>query len=502
MAAGEDFESLPYPSLPQSYAQPAHLAALSQLFGLTAPAVETARVLELGCAAGGHIITLAARFPRSKFAGIDLSSRHIADGQRRIASLALSNIELREGDVTRLLLTGQKFDYIICHGLFSWVPQAAQDAILRLVRDTLAPDGVAAISYNVLPGWHLRRVIRDICRSYAGTAGTAAERVAKARRALDDIAQSASEKQLYGQLLRQEAKRLARQPSAYILGEFLAENNTPLMFSDFADRATRHGVKFLCEGDLNASAHEMLFHDGGTALQDVAKAQVSDKQMAAEQALDFASGRPFRRSLLVHAERVVEAPDANRLRGLHVLGELQRDEKSSTAKDVVFKDRTARLLTVKSGVVSATLQRLAAIYPSSIAVDSLLADLGVVDARHVDETLLALVTAGHMSVSSQPIRAGLASIALPLVPLLNRLEAADGQPWITSLHHEAIPVTPLQSVVVRHLDGRSDRKVLTERVAAAFQSAAKKDAAQSPAQFVEATLFYLELNGVLAPSHV
>jgi SAM-dependent methyltransferase len=155
-----DYDLLPYPSMPITHTQPAHLAALARLFGAAAPAVDRARVLEFGCAAGGNIIPLAARFPRASFTGIDLSHRHIADGHKRIAESAIENISLQQGDLTTLDLAGQQFDYVICHGVFSWVPKPTQDAILRLCRDVLAPDGVVTISYNVLPGWHLRMAVR------------------------------------------------------------------------------------------------------------------------------------------------------------------------------------------------------------------------------------------------------------------------------------------------------------------------------------------------------
>ncbi len=62
--AANDYDLLPYPSMPITHTQPAHLAALARLFGAEAPSVERARVLELGCAAGGNIIPLAARFPQ------------------------------------------------------------------------------------------------------------------------------------------------------------------------------------------------------------------------------------------------------------------------------------------------------------------------------------------------------------------------------------------------------------------------------------------------------
>src|SRR5262245_3361627 len=94
----EDYEALPYPSMPFAYTQPARLAALTQLFGLTAPDASEAHVLELGCASGGNIIPLAVRYPRARFVGVDLSQRHIEEGRERIRALSLTNIELQQGD--------------------------------------------------------------------------------------------------------------------------------------------------------------------------------------------------------------------------------------------------------------------------------------------------------------------------------------------------------------------------------------------------------------------
>src|SRR5262245_34601333 len=156
MPSGGDFDQLPYPSMPFAYTQPAHLAALAALYGLEPPRAASARVLELGCASGGNIIPLAARFPQAHFVGIDLSLQHIHAGSQRIRALGLSNIDLRQGDLAEAELAGNTFDYVICHGVFSWVPRAVQTKILHICRTALAPWGIAVVSYNVLPGWHLR----------------------------------------------------------------------------------------------------------------------------------------------------------------------------------------------------------------------------------------------------------------------------------------------------------------------------------------------------------
>ena len=80
-------------------------------------------------------------------------ARQADDGRATIATLQLGNIELRQGDITELGEKDGIFDYIICHGVFSWVPPPVQDKILELCTRNLAPQGVAYVSYNTYPGW-------------------------------------------------------------------------------------------------------------------------------------------------------------------------------------------------------------------------------------------------------------------------------------------------------------------------------------------------------------
>ena len=48
--------------------------------------------------------------------------------ERRAARLRIADIDASFG----------KFDYIICHGVYSWVPSAVQEAILRVCSENLA----------------------------------------------------------------------------------------------------------------------------------------------------------------------------------------------------------------------------------------------------------------------------------------------------------------------------------------------------------------------------
>jgi SAM-dependent methyltransferase len=175
-----NYDDLPYVSYPVPSTHPGRLAAVAKIFNLSTPSVTAARVLELGCASGGNLIPLAARHPNAYFLGVDFSGRQIEEGARRIAGLRLANVRLRQQSLTDLRPEDGTFDYIICHGVYSWVPAPVRDAILRIAHENLAPTGVAFISYNVLPGWRVRQTLRDAIAIHGASHESLHARVAQA----------------------------------------------------------------------------------------------------------------------------------------------------------------------------------------------------------------------------------------------------------------------------------------------------------------------------------
>lgn len=454
-ATEADYDRLPYPSLPVAYTQPSHVAAMLQLYGLDAPAVASAHVLELGCASAGNIIPLAARFPDAQFTGIDLSQRHVDEARRRITALGLKNITIERADLTTYAVAPKRFDFIICHGVFSWVPRAAQDAILRLCGDGLSDNGVATISYNVFPGWHLRRVVRDICLFHAETKEAPAKRVAKARAALNDIASSLNGTSPYATLLRTEAQRLAKAPSAYVLGEFLAENNAPCYFSEFSERAKAADLAYVCEGDLESAMPEFFFPSAAKNL----RAAGGGDRMALQQHMDFFSGRPFRRSLLVRAGRAASVAEVSpdRLRGLHFAAEITPAARRENRP--VFKDNRGRAITPAHPEAARMLKKLADAYPATLSLDELAPAKSQGPAL---KALFAMLAKGQLTISSEPLKAGSAMDARPRAWALARREASDKQPWATGLNHMAVKLPTDLGALLTLMDGTRDRATLLE----------------------------------------
>ena len=155
------YDAVPYQSFPYATTRPANLYTDGTLFGISAPDFRTARVLELGCAEGGNIIPLAFQYPDGHYTGLDYSERQIETANGTVSALKLKNIDFIARPFADFPST-EKFDYIICHGVYSWVDDNARSQILEICRTQLVENGLALISYNTLPGWNMVRSLREM----------------------------------------------------------------------------------------------------------------------------------------------------------------------------------------------------------------------------------------------------------------------------------------------------------------------------------------------------
>ena len=156
------YDVIYYPghSFPETH--PDRLATMASYYGLESAPIDRCRVLELGCGVGGNLIPIACLYPESEFIGVDLSAHAIERGQANVAALGLTNIALHNRNIMEMASDGRPFDYIIAHGVYSWVPPAVREKMLALYGECLAPNGVAYVSYNAHPGSHLRDMVRDM----------------------------------------------------------------------------------------------------------------------------------------------------------------------------------------------------------------------------------------------------------------------------------------------------------------------------------------------------
>ncbi len=298
----DSYAQLPYESNPHPDSHPDRLATIAYLSGFESPPpVQSCRVLELGCASGGNLIPAAEAMPGATFVGIDLAPNQIADGKAIIDTLGLRNVRLEAMSVTDIPPDFGEFDYIIAHGLYSWVPPEVQQSILQTCKRHLASRGVAYISYNTYPGWRLRGTMRDLILYRLEDLPaeiSLRERLDLARAFVYTIAEAAGAHDMeYPRLMRNEAKNVLRMPDSYVAHEYLESWHEPLYFRQFAARIAEHGLAYLGDARGNKTAFLAASH-----LKNQWPDLPSNDRVRFEQCIDFASGRQFRRSLVVHAE--------------------------------------------------------------------------------------------------------------------------------------------------------------------------------------------------------
>ncbi|MFA5627620.1 MAG: methyltransferase regulatory domain-containing protein [Thiohalomonadaceae bacterium] len=293
----DSYDDIPYDSTPFAETHPDHLCVLGRLFGLATTLPANARILELGCATGGNIIPIAHYLPDAQILGIELSAAQVASAQQLIKQLGLGNIEVRQGDIMELDTGLGKFDYIIVHGVYSWVPEVVREHILALSQQLLTEYGIAYISYNTLPGWRMRGILRDMLLYHARNASTPREKLAKAYELFDLM-----EKSTHGldalsvKYLRNEISSVRKVHPSYLYHEYMEEINQAFLFSQFADDANRHGLQYLCDVELGTAFPSTISEAADTTLDAI------EDFIELEQYMDFVRNRNFRRSLLCRQE--------------------------------------------------------------------------------------------------------------------------------------------------------------------------------------------------------
>jgi SAM-dependent methyltransferase len=297
------YDQVIYPNLCHPQTHPDRLAVTANLFGLDPSPPERCHVLEIGCGDGSNLLPLAAAFPQSRFVGFDLAKTRVQAGRENIASLGVANLELVHTDILGFPAEGEPFDYIIAHGVYSWIPAEARDRLLALCRGRLAPHGVAYVSYNCLPGCHVRRMTREIMRFHTRAVQDPAERVRQAVAVCRLIANSIDKPDAYRQLFKDQLEQIQRLRAGHLFHDDLADINDPVYFHEFASHAARHQLQYLAEADFFEMQDDTFTPEARQIL-----GQMNDSRLTREQYLDFVKCRRFRQTLLVHCEALVRHP--------------------------------------------------------------------------------------------------------------------------------------------------------------------------------------------------
>ncbi len=463
------YDQIPYRGFPRRHAHPELLAANGTIFGMSPPPVETSRVLELGCGDGANIISIAASLPNATCIGIDQSETQIQQGQEVVTGAGLANVELRQGDFSEFAATEAPFDYIIAHGVYSWISADEQEKLLSLIKSQLSPQGVAFVSYNCYPGWNLRQLVRQLMLYRTRNVEDPQQKVNIARQILPVLSGAIPQTmQGYAALLVDEQQLLNQTDDYYIAHEHLERENSPCYFHEFATQLNQEGLQFLSEAELAS-----MFINRYPAALGVLQTEDADV-IEAEQLLDFAVLRMFRQTLICHDNIEISrqlSPEVAKNMLATAFGMYDQAPKQFDNRPESYQGSKGANVTTRHPLAKAAMLVMAESWPKRLSFEeletlahqklaggtstALESDALEQATQSLAEMLLASATADivelHTFTGSFVAEATDQPIASPLA----RYQAGKG-PSVTTLRHSAINLDTLSQHLIQLCDGTHD----------------------------------------------
>lgn len=472
------YDTVPYASHAFPQSQPEQLAVMARLFGLTPTLPSKARVLELGCSAGGNLVPLAARYPEAQFVGIDYSGVQVGHGQQLVRDLGLRNVEIRHASIGDFGRAAEPFDYIVCHGVYSWVPPEMQTAILKLCRDNLSADGVGYVSYNTYPGWKMREIVRDTMMFHTRGIADPKEKLAQARAIVKFTQETSDPNTAFGKMLADEAGLVGKAQDFYLFHEHLEANNRPCYFREFFERANAQGLGYLGEAQVADMAPQRLGANVFEALQQLSNGNI----IATEQYMDFFRNRSFRQTLLIPNERmsavkreITPAAHHNFLLSFNLVP--ANVVAAESAEPLEFRDAAGRNVRVVAPLLKAFMSTLTRRFPQPMPYADVLREARAAldgklvvsdsDVATLDSALMRFMVEGLLRLHLEPLPTGSAADRQPKSFAPARFAAQRKEDTVATLRHDSVKLNPIDAKVLELLDGSRDRDALRAQLVSA-----------------------------------
>jgi methyltransferase-like protein/SAM-dependent methyltransferase len=479
------YDEVPYESYPFYQSSPQNLRALGMLFGMDPVKLENARVLELGCASGFNIIPHAINYPNAKFIGVDLSEKQVNSGKAVISDLKLDNIELLHMSITDVTPELGMFDYIICHGVISWVPEFVQNKIFEISKKNLSPNGIAYISYNTLPGWNMIRSIRDMMLYHSNGFTDIKDKISQARLLLQFMNDALVETDTpYSEMLKSETELLSKQSDHYIRHDHLEEDNKQFYFSDFINIARSQGLQYLSD------VHVSTMYLGNLPKAVADQLSTINDIVRVEQYVDFLTNRRFRSTLLCHdtvaLTRAITNEDIKKFCLTFDIApekELSKDLlMSNEVVKFVYNRNPDNFISASSPALKAIFSVLSEYKHDPLQYDEVISlaskkiptiDKNVIENDFVNNAMV-LVMKGYITLSSS--KNIIHSLKKTSKKNLEAIKIAHYQAknpacsWVINSLHNIVAISAIERLLLEQLDGKNSKEDLKNKIFDAITS--------------------------------
>jgi SAM-dependent methyltransferase len=447
------YQTSVYPAMSHPSCDPSTTTVAAKLAGLTTPDPSGSTILEIGCATGHNLLPLAARWPNSRFIGIDLSSAAIRTARETAAAAHITNVEFIEADLATFNPSDVSYDFIIAHGVYSWVPDQVRKALMDFIPRHLSRDGVATVSYNTLPGWSQRQTVVDLVRRLGAT--VAALEGASPVDILTYLTTIEIGASLHAEGLRSVLYDMIQKSGDILLYDDFGPTNHAVTFLDFIDDAQRSGLKYLGESQLSANYPTSLPDESRTGLQPLAA-----HPMLLQQTIDVLTNRTFRSSILCRADAPVE-PKLTTATALHfavrILHAFERTPTGGHLLDAHGQEKAH----FEHPLAVAFFSALAAIAPEAVPTQEVMERIAAIPEAKFDPTtslppLAALILDAArrnlIELRSEPVRFDNKIPQFPKLGTLHR-RALERNEALVDIYHVPCSFPASKKPVLRAMDG-------------------------------------------------
>ncbi len=469
----DSYDEFPYESYVYPQTHPERLYTIGKLFGLNPVDINKARILEIGGAGGGNVIPIALLYPKTNTVSFDLSNEQIAQANKSKKAMGIKNIEFLQRDLTKLEKDLGEFDYIICHGVFSWVPDFVRDEIFEVCRRHLSKDGLAVISYNVLPGWAAVNSLRDMMVYHTQDFKTPQEQIKEARNLLNFMYENTPpSNEVYRQIIDRERKILSTTNDSYVFHEHLESENHQYYLHDFVKMALDHKLTYVGDaeistmylGNFNEKVRETL-----GAIKDIVRQ---------EQYIDFLTNRRFRHSILAredNAKKINRNLNMDQISQFYVQARFRPDTKPSedgSVRFIAFSNAEAHF-----GSTDETTHKVFTALAEKnrpVKIETLAAELKKTQNIDPEATKtvfarngLTLLLQNFLSLHEHEVAFENHVSKKPRAFSWARHQAETGDKnlkSVTNLKRETVAVTPLAKTLLPYLDGKHTHEQLIDEL--------------------------------------
>ncbi|HHP7230094.1 MAG TPA: methyltransferase regulatory domain-containing protein [Xenococcaceae cyanobacterium] len=288
---------------------PAWIAFALTQRGIAPPNYEKFNYCELGFGQGFGTNLFAAIHPQGEFWATDFNPSHACHAKLLANEAGCQNVHFFDKSFAEFLDTETpQFDFIVLHGIYSWVGVKNQEIIVEIIRRKLKFGGAVYISYNTLPGWIATLPLQKLMLEYAEQSKEPTiNRIDRTISFIEKLKELDAGFFSANPILEQQINQILQfrdSGSNYLIHEYFTQHWQPLYFFEVAQKLAEAKVTFATSAIIGDQYFNQRFNSEQLKLL----AEVNTPELR-ETVRDYFINQYFRKDIFVKGIRKLSASE-------------------------------------------------------------------------------------------------------------------------------------------------------------------------------------------------